>query len=241
MPMSASRSARRAAAVTLVASSLLFAAACGGSDSKSDKAADKDTAKSSAPSASAPGAAGGTVSEAQLKAALLTTKDVPAGWKVDPEGGSTMGKADKAECQKFLDIVQSEPAPLGAAARQTVNFEDGGQQVFGFDGDKAAGYLKGFDASLAQCASFGVEVDGQKYPATLKPLTLDKAGDEAHGYQLVLDLTQVKMAFDNYVVRKGAALSTFSTKSKTPGGAAGAEFKTITATVAKKLDQAVKG
>ncbi|MFG3286700.1 hypothetical protein [Streptomyces sp. NPDC048111] len=238
MSMSVSRSARRATAVALAASSLLFAAACGGSDGKSDKASGADK---SAAAPSSPAAAGGAVTEAQLKAALLTAQDVPASWKVDPEGGPSMGKAEKAACQKFLDLIQSEPAPLGAAARQTVNFEDGGQQVFGFDGDKAAGYLKNLDADLAGCASFGVETDGEKYPATVKALTVDKAGNESHGYQLVFDMGPVKMAFDNYVVRKGAALSTFSAKAKAPGGEPSAEFKAVTATVAKKLDQAVKG
>ncbi|MFI6050499.1 hypothetical protein ACIBCO_10460 [Streptomyces violascens] len=230
---------RRSAAVALAASSLLFAAACGGSDSKGDKSAEKDTAKSSAPSAAAAGGAK-SVTEAQLKAALLAANEVPAGWKADPEAGDSVGKADNRDCQKFLDLMQSQPAALGAAARQTSNFDNGGQQVFGFDADKAAGYLKGFDATVAQCASFNVDMDGEKAPATVKPLTVDKAGDEAHGYELVIDMGPVKMGFDNYVVRKGAALSTFSTKTKQPGAAPAAEFKTVTATVAKKLDQAIK-
>ncbi|GAA2451924.1 hypothetical protein ACFPFX_13945 [Streptomyces mauvecolor] len=240
MPVSfsVSASARRTAAVALAASSLLFAAACGGSDAKSDKPAEKDGAKSTASS----GAAKSSVTEAQLKAALLTEKDVPAGWKAGPStGGLTFGKATKPECQKLLELMQSESAPMGAAARQTSNFEYGLQQVFGFDGDKAAGYLKGFEATLAQCAAFTVDMEGEKYPAAVKPLTVDKAGDEAHGYELVLDMGPIKMGFHNYVVRKGGALSTLSTKGKQPVGLPEADFKTVTATVAKKLDQAVKG
>ncbi|MGW2864812.1 hypothetical protein [Streptomyces sp. NPDC001205] len=231
-----SASVRRTAAVTLVASSLLFAAACGGSDSKSDT-----SATSSAPSASAPAGAAKSVTEAQLKAALLTANEAPAGWKADPEAGDGVGKADKGDCQKFLDLMQGQPAALGATARQTSNFDHGGQQVFGFDADKAAGYLKGFDATVATCASFTVDMDGEKAPATVKPLTVDKAGDESHGYELVIDMGPIKMGFDNYVVRKGAALSTFSAKAKQPGAAPAAEFKPVTDAVAKKLDQAIQG
>ncbi|WP_438293944.1 hypothetical protein [Streptomyces sp. HUAS TT7] len=239
--MSVSVSVRRTAAVALAASSLLFAAACGGSDSKSDKSTEKDTTTSAAPSAAARAGAAKSVTEAQLKAALLAANEVPAGWKADPEPGDSVGKADNRDCQKFLDLMQGQPTALGAAARQTNNFDNGGQQVFGFDADKAAGYLKGFDATVATCASFTVDMDGEKAPATVKPLTVDKAGDEAHGYELVIDMGPVKMGFHNYVIRKGAALSTFSTKTEQPGAAPTAEFKTVTATVAKKLDQAVKG
>ncbi|MGW1865375.1 hypothetical protein ACWCPS_07435 [Streptomyces mauvecolor] len=235
--MSVSVSVRRTAAVALAASSLLFAAACGGSDGKSDKSAEKSSA-SSAPAAPA---AAKSVTEAQLKAALLAANEVPAGWKADPEAGDSVGKADNRDCQKFLDLMQGQPTALGAAARQTSNFDNGGQQVFGFDADKAAGYLKGFDATVATCASFTVNMDGEKAPATVKPLTVDKAGDEAYGYELVIDMGSMKMGFDNYVVRKGAALSTFSATTKQPGAAPTADFKTVTATVAKKLDQAVKG
>ncbi|GGU16153.1 lipoprotein [Streptomyces violascens] len=239
MPVSVS--VRRAAAVALAVSALLSVAACGSSDAKGDKAAEKDGAKSSAPAAS--GTAKSSVTEAQLKAALLTEKDVPAGWKADPSigGGLTFGKATKPECQKLMELMQSEPAPMGAAARQTSNFEYGMQQVFGFDGDKAAGFLKGFEATLAQCATFTVDMEGEKYPAAVKPLTVDKAGDEAHGYELVLDMGPIKMGLHNYVVRKGSALSTLSTKGKQPVGIPEADFKTVTATVAKKLDQAIKG
>ncbi|MFD7341231.1 hypothetical protein ACFV98_35410 [Streptomyces violascens] len=242
--MSVSVSVRRTAAVALAASSLLFAAACGGSDSKSDKPAEKDATASSAPSApsaAAPAGAAKSVTEAQLKAALLAANEVPAGWKADPEADDSVGKADNGDCQKFLDLMQSQPAALGATARQTSNFDNGGQQVFGFEADKATGYLNGFDATVAKCASFNVDMDGEKAPATVKPLTVDKAGDEAHGYELVIDAGPVKMGFDNYVVRKGAALSTFSATTKQPGAAPSADFKTVTATVAKKLDQVIKG
>uniref|UniRef100_A0AAU2V9H2 Lipoprotein n=1 Tax=Streptomyces sp. NBC_00003 TaxID=2903608 RepID=A0AAU2V9H2_9ACTN len=237
--MSVSVSVRRAAAVALAASSLLFAAACGSSDSKSDKPAEEDGAKSTASASS--GAPKSSVTEAQLKAALLTEKDVPAGWKAGPAVDESMGKADKPECQKLLDLIHVEPAPIGAAARQASSFEYGLQQVFGFDGDKASGYLKGFDATLAQCASFGMDADGGKVPITVKPLTVEKAGDEAHGYELVLESGPMKLGFHNYVVRKGAALSALSTKGKQPVGIPAPEFKTVTATVAKKLDQAIKG
>ncbi|MFE3185710.1 hypothetical protein ACFXKR_33250 [Streptomyces violascens] len=235
--VSVSASARRAAAVALAASSLLFAAACGGSDAKGEESAGKGGAKSTASS----GAAKSSVTEAQLKAALLTAEDVPAGWKADPTPAENIGKADRPECQKLLDLLQSEPAVLGAAARQTSNFEYAGQQVFGFDGDKAAGYLKGFDATLTQCASFALNADGGKVPIAVKPLTVDKAGDEAHGYELVLDAGPMKMGFHTYVVRKGGAMSTLMAKGKQPVGIPEADFKTVTATVAKKLDQAIKG
>ncbi|WP_167153340.1 hypothetical protein [Streptomyces sp. MBT27] len=246
MPVFTAVSVGRAVAVALAASSLAFAAACGSSDGTSDKPAGKDAAKSS--SSAAPGTSGdagsakGAVTEARLKAALLTEKDVPAGWKAGPStGGLTFGKATKPECQKLMQLMQSEAAPMGAATRQTSNFEYGLQQVFGFDGDKAAGYLKGFDATLAQCAAFTVDVEGEKYPATVKPLTVDKAGDEAHGYELVMDMGPIKMGFHNYVVRKGGALSALSTKGKQPVGIPAAEYKAVTATVAKKLDQAIQG
>ncbi|MFG2716707.1 hypothetical protein ACGFW5_00120 [Streptomyces sp. NPDC048416] len=241
MPVFAATSVRRATAVALAASSLLFAAACGGSDSKSDKAAAGKDTSAARPSASAPTGAAKSVTQAQLKAALLTAKEAPAGWQVDPEAGESVGSAENRDCQMFLNLMQSAPDKMGATARQTSNFDNGGQQVFAFDGDRATGYLKPFDASVTECASFVVNMDGDKTPATLKPLTVDKAGDEAHGYELVLDMGPVKMGFDTYVVRKGAVLSTFSAKSKQPVGVAAPEFKTVTATVARKLDQAIQG
>ncbi|MFE4859912.1 hypothetical protein [Streptomyces sp. NPDC056670] len=240
MSIFASPAARRTASVALAAATVLLAAACGNSDGKGDKPAAKDAAKASPSAAAGASGAGTPVTAAQLKAALLTAQDVPAGWKADPDGGPVVGKTEKPECQKLLDLMQSEPAPMGAAARQTSNFEYGGQQVFGFDGDKAAGYLKDFDATLSRCASFSVALEGEKYAATVRPLPVDKAGDASYGYELLLDLGAGKMGFHNYVVRKGAALSTLSTKGKQAVGIPEADYKALTATVAKKLDQAVK-
>ncbi|MFF3157040.1 hypothetical protein [Streptomyces sp. NPDC057910] len=246
MPAFAAVSVRRAAAVALAASSLAFAAACGSSDGKGDKPAQKDAATSS--TAASPGTSGasggakGPVTEAQLKAALLTEKDVPATWKAGPgTDGLTFGKAVKPECQKLIQLMQSEAAPMGAAIRQSSNFEYGLQQVFGFDGDKAAGYLKGFDATLTQCATFAVDMGGEKYPVTVKPLPVDQAGDEAHGYELVMDMGPIKMGFHTYVVRKGGALSALCAKGKQAVGIPAAEYQAVTGTVAKKLDQAIQG
>ncbi|MFE9117772.1 hypothetical protein [Streptomyces sp. NPDC007172] len=190
----------------------------------------------------ASGGAKGSVTEAQLKVALLTEKDVPADWKAGPgTGGLTFGKATKPECQKLMQLMQSEATPRGAATRRTADFEYGLQQVFGFDGDKAAWYLKGFEATLTQCATFTVDVEGEKYPVTVKPLPVFKAGAEAHGYELVMDMGPIKMGFHNYVVRKGGALSALTAKGKQAVGIPAAQYQAVTGTVAKKLDQAVQG
>ncbi|MDQ1027914.1 hypothetical protein QF035_005496 [Streptomyces umbrinus] len=146
----------------LAAAALLTTAGCSAGDGAGSGAAAKGDAAVSAspvaagqaPSPSPSVTVAPTLTEAQVKSALISNKDLGKGWK-PTRGGATWrdallkGKTDIAECQRLLDGLYAEDLlgePAGARAVRGLDDTDDGAQVRYQVGayDRAA-----LDASLA--------------------------------------------------------------------------------------------
>jgi hypothetical protein len=144
----------------LAAAALLTTAGCSADDGGGSRAAAGDTAASAspvagkAPSPSPSVTVARTLTEAQVKSALITDKDLGGDW-TPTQGAATWrdallkGKADVADCQRLLDGLYAEDLlgePAGARAVTGLDDTDDGTQVRYQVGayDRAA-----LDASLA--------------------------------------------------------------------------------------------
>ncbi|MEU5345990.1 hypothetical protein AB0H18_35020 [Streptomyces sp. NPDC020766] len=163
-PLRLSRPRRRTALAfvpALAAAALLTTAGCSAGDGAgSGAAAEGDAAVAAspvaeqAPSPSPSVTVAPTLTEAQVKSALISGKDLGGDWK-PTQGGATWrdallkGRTDNADCQRLLDGLYAEDLlgePAGARAVRGLDDTDNGAQVRYQVGayDRAA-----LDASLA--------------------------------------------------------------------------------------------
>ncbi|MFG2346202.1 hypothetical protein [Streptomyces phaeochromogenes] len=145
----------------LASASLLTTAGCSagegagsGAAPKGDSAASASPVAGQLPSPSPSVTVAPTLTEAQVKSALISNKDLGKGWK-PTQGGATWrdallkGKTDNADCQRLLDGLYAEDLlgePAGARAVRGLDDKEDGAQVRYQVGayDRAA-----LDASLA--------------------------------------------------------------------------------------------
>ncbi|MBC9716205.1 hypothetical protein H9Y04_27070 [Streptomyces sp. TRM66268-LWL] len=209
---------RRAAVAALACSSLLFAAACGGSAD----ADGKSSAKQSAPEKKAPEAK--PLTRGQAEEAALVLKDMPSGWSsdesmTDTEDGSTvfgLGQAakDKKQCQPLLDQIvhhAQSPSPQ-ATVTKSYNKSDLGPYlshgVFSYTLEDAKEAMKN-SALPTGCDSFTADFEGDKATFKFKKLDLPGVGDETLAWRLIAvdDESGVPMQFDFAAARVGSAIS----------------------------------
>ncbi|WP_199548247.1 hypothetical protein [Streptomyces sp. N35] len=189
---------RRAAIAALASSSLLFAAACGGSAEAEDKPAAKksESAKPTTPAK--------PLTKAQVDAALLELKDMPAGWSadravVDKSVGINdffVGNADKEQCQPLLDQVigkEDGPKPQAYGISAFAKDADKGPYVAAaitaYSIEDAKDLMAG-KPSAKGCESFKGEVvssDGdERATFRFKELPAPTAGDAARSQRLTV-------------------------------------------------------
>ncbi|MBT2439303.1 hypothetical protein J7E93_04050 [Streptomyces sp. ISL-36] len=233
---------RHGLAAALAVSALSLTAACGGGDAKDDtkKGADKPAAgqtTSAAPAAATP------LTAAQMQAATLTLKDLPAGWKngsADPD--QIQPKADKAECQPLAGFMADTIAgatmgPSGSFERvsDTTGIDS---QVFTFPAAGATDFVKALGTSLDTCKGFAADLQGMKMTVTAEKITGPKAGEESHAFRLKMKLADVAMTVESnmLVVRQGTGVARIS---HVPPNASGhKDFDTLAKLAADKF---VKG
>ncbi|MFJ2741815.1 hypothetical protein ACIO3O_19380 [Streptomyces sp. NPDC087440] len=199
----------RFAAAGLAASSLVLLTACGGSADAESKA---DAKKTPAPTSAAPtpAASEAPLSKSQVKAALLTVKDLPTGWssagkgsEEGEDGGDLKpGAKVSAACKKALDLMNGEfsgfepkaavdtefQGPQGATLNLTVETHKAGE---------AQRAVKEVETTVKGCdAAFPVVMEGTAVKVRLTELSVPAQGDESHGFRftvLLPDETQIDM------------------------------------------------
>ncbi|HSA51360.1 MAG TPA: hypothetical protein VLH10_14805 [Yinghuangia sp.] len=200
-------------ATAVIAPLMVAVTACGSDDDKGGSVA----ASSSASTGSAGGdkaPSGKTLTEAELKAALVTAQDLP-GWDVktgDPEGdGEADGvgeKTDKPECQPLIDLFTARPTSTAIAA---VSKTDGSSatvhrlEIGQFDEAKATELLAKATAALPKCAQFtGTEPDGTRTDYVFKAGPALPFGEDAVTFLYGMDGEPATSSW--YVTRSGSAL-----------------------------------
>ncbi|MFJ9826184.1 hypothetical protein ACIRSU_17695 [Streptomyces sp. NPDC101160] len=205
----------RGLSAALAVSALSLTAACGGGDSDGAKkdGADKPAASASASATSAAPQPAGPLTDAQMKAAALDAKDLPAGWKAGKvEKGPAFGKADKPECVAVTDLFAS--AVKGATTGADLHFTQGknttlDQQVLTFPGAGAADFAKAVGAAADGCTSFNATAEGMKLKGTVKKLTAPAGAEEAHAIRVTVAMPDMgyQTQVDLLVARQGSGVT----------------------------------
>ncbi|MET9379318.1 hypothetical protein ABZX98_35130 [Streptomyces sp. NPDC002992] len=233
---------RHGLAAALAVSALSLTAACGGGaakdDAKKDKAADKPAAEQT--TSAAPAA---PLTAAQMKAATLTVKDLPSGWKSGTsDTDQIQPKADKAECQPLAGfmadtITGATMGPSGSFER-TSDTTGIDSQVFTFPAAGATDFVKALGTSLDTCKGFAADLQGMKMTVTAEKLAGPKAGEESHAFRLKMKIADISMTVETnmLVVRQGTGVARVS---HVPPNASG--HKDFEALAKLAADKFVKG
>lgn len=190
---------------------MAFAAACGGS-SASDRASTITQPKPK--TGKAPAGSGKTLSESQLKGALLTVTDLPTGYKsvpVKPKSSSGPSKSDNADCAKRYKAI--DKVTDKASAKAEADFEGPGlgtvlqQNLASYaDENQVKTGLATLTKLFSDCPTFSqTDADG-KIDYTLSPLSFPKLGDETLAIGVTIKNSSITAAADIVISRLGRNL-----------------------------------
>ncbi|MQY11561.1 hypothetical protein SRB5_16800 [Streptomyces sp. RB5] len=201
---------RRAAVAALAVSVLAVTAACGGSDDGKDEGG-----KPSASAADPKPVEAQPLTQAQVKAALLTAADIPKGWKADKDLSTAnagrdefqIGTADtKAEsCQPVLDALVGGTAAPKPTRGEVIGFTRSDVGPWLMTGvltypEKDAKDVMTTEPPAKDCLSVPGDFEGDKATFEYKELTVPEAGDESLGFTLLANVIGTK-ADPGYTVR----------------------------------------
>jgi hypothetical protein len=211
---------------------LLSAAACGGDDDKKAESTPTPPASvppsaaptSAAPPPSSPAAGGKSLTVEQLKAAVLTSSDVPRyAIAITPSEDTPPEKAEKPDCQPLMDLFSLQSASVKATAavegalKPVDSPADAGGTSFAVmayaDGGAAKLVKAGVDAA-GGCAQFNAtDAEGVKAAYTVAKTDQAKLGDEAVAFKVAMTGGEAPAVLNVVTVRVGDALTSFITAS----------------------------
>lgn len=193
---------------------LLLATACGGSDDSSED--NRARTIEVAPSSAAPEPEGDgekTLTEAELKAALLTVQDLPTGYTVgttDDEGEDTTTDGGSEECsEKFEALGEADKQDVSAEAE--ANFEgpslgtilEQGLESYE-DEDVPQQRFDDVLAVLSECPTFSdTDETGAKTDFTVSSLSFPKMGDDTIALNIKVATADFNGSVNFVVVRLG--------------------------------------
>ena len=180
----------------------LILTGCGGTDDASEPKADTTPVSS-------------TVTAADLRAALLTTDDLPMGYAVGatPAGADTAGAPDDAACAAALKGFKDSATIGKDATKADVQFTAGDagpfllESVAWLKGGAAAAGFATFRTALAKCDSWTMtQPDGTKSAVTLASTPFPALGDASYAYRLTIQLGTLSVGSNLVVFRVANAL-----------------------------------
>ena len=207
--------------VTAAVAVLILASGCGGpSKPATGGGASGPTGTSQSSSTGQPAA---PLTKAQLTAALLTAKDLPAGYKTGPSSNDDADAlTGDANCQKMTatDLALGKGTGTGQVAYAAVSFTTadntggGDESLSSFMTQTAAkNEFSAYAAAADSCRSLGLKVDpatNTTIRLTPTPLSLPVVGDESHAYQYLGTLQGRTFWLDAMVFRAGSTLALLS-------------------------------
>jgi hypothetical protein len=155
-------------------------------DSNSDDSHESEESDESEGAGTPVKRAGDQLTKAQIKHALLTVADLPAGWTATPteEENDSEDKVSPAECQEVLDALDDKSTD--AAAKGEANFNKGGP--FGtIMSETISSYADAVDDDVVQdiadafskCPSFtSTDSDGEVSKVTVSPMSFANLADQ---------------------------------------------------------------
>ncbi|RLV09958.1 hypothetical protein CTZ27_01515 [Streptomyces griseocarneus] len=244
---------RRVALTTLAVSSLLLLSACGGDSGSDSGAKTGSSAKSTDKTDKGAAAAPESITAEQAKQALVTVKDLPTGWKQEPDTG--MDKSQGADedtvsgvkplCEPIAALLntgrleEDHKANAQAVFKKTGDQTTVAQDVSGYTRAEAEKAMTGLKAAVSQCGTFTGKQGGK--PATLtvkKAVQQPKYGDESVSYTLKVVQGDMQMDFDMGTIRSHGAITTVLNNYSDTGDRGKAAFTKALAAAGEKLTAA---
>lgn len=191
---------RRRLLTALVIVGMLILSACGGGD---DRAATLPPEEAAGPTTQSRAPQPAQRTEAELRAALLTVTDLPAGFTVDtsPESASTTSGCEQLDALKRQGGSELEArftkGSYGPFVSETL--KQGPSEAATHDA------LVKMSGALSQCRTFSTKADdGSTVTMKLGPLSFPKLGDETFALRMTADSQGLTLAGDMVVIRQDA-------------------------------------
>lgn len=196
-------------------------AACG--DSGSGDGGDPTTTTGGGSARPAP-------TEAEARAALLTSADVPSGWQAGESGDDNPSSARCEEFEALNDHKPAAEAEASFAAGRTGPFVE--HRVLAFaDVAAAERHMTLFDEAVRACASFGGNGGTGSFTSTSAP----DLGDAASAVSLQARATGLELDGEIVAVRRGRAVSVLTQIAARIANLGGAELDSgLTAELTRK-------
>jgi hypothetical protein len=167
------------------------------------------TASAAAATSAAAPSSGQPPTAAALRAALLTPRDLPAGYSAAPVSGSGLGGSSITGCRALV----SNPNGISASAGTALSDVGTGSTVVESllqmsSGASAAQGLAGFATLPTSCRSFSGNVDGFTIAFATAPLPVSALGDQTTAARMTgkISGTGAMIDVDVVVVRRGSTL-----------------------------------
>lgn len=184
---------------------VLALAGCGG-DGGGGGGTAAPSASSATPTPTPTPTPSATVTDAQLKTALLATTDMPSGWSVSPDDDDEEDDSGDDECPE-LSALEDEfervpDAEVSFSKDQLGPFFNESIGAFA-SVEEVTRALTQYDAALAKCKTFTMtdEESGEKIQATVGPLSFAKLGDHVVSYRMSMKFDAGMYTLDTAIVR----------------------------------------
>lgn len=202
----------RRAPAALSLASLLFVGACGGSDDTGEDRARTIDAPATSAAAEPEGDGDKTLTEAELKAALLTVQDLPTGYSVgeSEEDEDSTVDAGSDECsEKYEALGEADEKDVSAEAEASFEGPSLGtileQGLESYEDEDVP--EQRFDDVLAvlnECPSFtDTDEAGEKTEFTVSSLSFPKMGDDTVALNIKVKTSEFQGVVNFVVVRLG--------------------------------------
>jgi hypothetical protein len=164
---------------------------------------------SAAPTSAAAPTSGRPPTAAALRAALLTPRDLPAGYSAVPVSGSGLGGSSITGCPALVSN------PHGISASATIGLSDAGtgstvvESLLQMSTEASAVQgMAGFATMPTSCRSFKGNVEGFTIAFGTAPLAVSALGDQTTAARMTGEISgaAVKIYVDVVVVRRGSTL-----------------------------------
>jgi hypothetical protein len=208
------RSAALAAAALLALGAA--AAGCGASKGAAKPAGAQAPASSSAHRPPAPAVDAAPPTAAELRARLLTTADLPAGFVADDDTADENGvmSATEPACRPLTDLMNSRGHPAGALASADASFtrsQFGPTIATGLAGfatpEAAQRLLASASAAMSGCTKITeTDKDGSTYDYLVAQLPFPQTGDASAAIRIVADVDDLPAQVELVLVRVGSTL-----------------------------------
>lgn len=190
-------------------------------------------------------AAGDQLSRAQIRSALLSVSDLPAGWALTPdeEDDESEDSVSPAKCEDVLDALDDDSTD--AAAEAEANFNKGGafgtilsESISSYDDVVDANVVQDIADAFSECPTFtSTDSDGEVSKVTVSPMSFANLGDQTLAVAMTLESSMFTVSVNVAYVVVGH--NVVAMVQGGIAGADGAQLEKLTKQAIMKLEKTV--